>query len=78
MNSTARGTSEDMHMTGRKSLCPGPKRFSRTRPQIYRLYIETMFEMGGGLWNGRGCLEWEGVFGMGEGVWKIFHCYYKN
>jgi len=26
--------------------------------------------MGGGVWNERGCLEWEGVFGMGGGVWK--------
>ena len=25
---------------------------------------------GGGVWNGRGSLEWEGVFGMGGGVWK--------
>ena len=26
--------------------------------------------MGGGIWNGRGYLEWEGVFGMGGGIWK--------
>ena len=26
--------------------------------------------MGGGVWNGSGCLAWEGVFGMGGGVWE--------
>ena len=31
---------------------------------------ERVFEMGGGIWNGRGYLEWEGVFGMGGGIWK--------
>ena len=40
-------------------------------------YGEGVFGTGGGVWNGRGCLEWEGVFGkkstvMNEnsGVWE--------
>ena len=34
------------------------------------LLWEREFEMGGGVWNGSGCLPWEGVFGIGGGVWE--------
>ena len=31
--------------------------------------------MGGGIWNGKGYLEWEVLSGMGGGIWEKIHCY---